>query len=250
MKDSEFLELLNLYLDHEIEASDAARLETEVQSNPARRRVYQEYCRMQKACTMLAKDFVDQQSPKKLRTLEPQRSWGPMWLGGAGLAAAACVALVVTYRTSTTVPDATASGQSVAVAQGVTIPVVAATAPIAPKPEGSTVIARAVTVQPVMVNETKAFQPSVPITLTSGNAAATAALLANAQRNMQAVAQQDIKAELEWLKNFQIAPIQQMPLADMQLDARPAQQVANRTFTGNRSADASVEWTAFRLHDK
>ena len=30
MKDSEFLELLNLYLDHEISPADAARLEAEV----------------------------------------------------------------------------------------------------------------------------------------------------------------------------------------------------------------------------
>ena len=35
MKDSEFIELLNLYLDHEISTADAARLEAEVQANPA-----------------------------------------------------------------------------------------------------------------------------------------------------------------------------------------------------------------------
>ena len=39
MNDSEYIELLNLYLDHEISAADAARLEAEVQSNPARRRI-------------------------------------------------------------------------------------------------------------------------------------------------------------------------------------------------------------------
>ena len=47
MKDSEFIELLNLYLDHEISVADAARLEAEVQGSPARRRVYREYCQMQ-----------------------------------------------------------------------------------------------------------------------------------------------------------------------------------------------------------
>ena len=36
MKDNEFIELLNLYLDHEISQEDAARLEAEVQRNPAR----------------------------------------------------------------------------------------------------------------------------------------------------------------------------------------------------------------------
>ena len=62
MKDSEFTELLNLYLDHEISAADAARLEAEVQINPNRRRVYQEYCRMQKACKLLAHDFACESS--------------------------------------------------------------------------------------------------------------------------------------------------------------------------------------------
>jgi hypothetical protein len=62
MKDSEFIELLNLYLDHEISADNAARLEAEVQGNPERRRVYRQYCRMQKACTLLANDFNGQEA--------------------------------------------------------------------------------------------------------------------------------------------------------------------------------------------
>ena len=36
MKDPEFIELLNLYVDHEITSVDAARLEAEVAQNPAR----------------------------------------------------------------------------------------------------------------------------------------------------------------------------------------------------------------------
>ena len=73
MKDSEFIELLNLYLDHEITAADAARLEAEVQASPERRRVYQQYCRMQKACTMLAKDFVDENVPTVADTTEQEK---------------------------------------------------------------------------------------------------------------------------------------------------------------------------------
>ena len=57
MKDTEFIQLLNLYLDHEISTADAARLEAEVQNNAGRRHIYQEYCRMQKACRMIAADF-------------------------------------------------------------------------------------------------------------------------------------------------------------------------------------------------
>src|SRR5882672_10470880 len=100
MKDSEFLELLNLYLDHEISAADAARLEAEVQANPKRRAVYRDYCRMQKACTMLAKDFADQPAERKVVDFEPSRpAWSPGWVAVGGLAAvAACVALVLVNR--------------------------------------------------------------------------------------------------------------------------------------------------------
>ena len=57
MKDAEFISLVNLYLDHEISAPDAQRLEIEVNANPERRKVYHDYCRMQKGCQLLAADF-------------------------------------------------------------------------------------------------------------------------------------------------------------------------------------------------
>ena len=99
MKDSEFIELLNLYLDHKITAADAARLEAEVLQNPARRRVYQDYCRMQKACKILAQDFVEEAVPAnpKVVAFATARRAGSRtgWiLGGSFAAAAACVALV------------------------------------------------------------------------------------------------------------------------------------------------------------
>src|SRR6476620_5983664 len=99
MKDSEFTELLNLYLDHEISAADAARLEAEVQSNPARRRVYEDYCRMQKACKMLAQDFASETSEadRKIVAFESGANAARNKLGyltGALAAAAACVAAV------------------------------------------------------------------------------------------------------------------------------------------------------------
>src|SRR3954468_590648 len=104
MKDSEFLELLNLYLDHEITPADAARLEAEVQASPERRAVYQDYCRMQKACTLLAKDFVDQPADRKVVAFESRHSaWTPGLFATGGLAvAAACVALVMINRSPST----------------------------------------------------------------------------------------------------------------------------------------------------
>jgi hypothetical protein len=113
MKDNEFIELLNLYLDHEISTADAARLEAEVQRNPARYRIYREYCVMHKGCTLLAADFATE-APTTV-AFETQRSgWGSPFAMAAGLmAAAACVGFVFLQQTrsSQQAPD---SSQTVA----------------------------------------------------------------------------------------------------------------------------------------
>lgn len=57
MKDKKFLELLNLYLDGEIDAAGAVELEQEILANPARRRVYNDYCRIHRATTMVYEQF-------------------------------------------------------------------------------------------------------------------------------------------------------------------------------------------------
>ena len=53
MKESRFIELLNLYVDQQLSPVEAAELEAEISKNPVRRRTYQQYCRMQKACNRL-----------------------------------------------------------------------------------------------------------------------------------------------------------------------------------------------------
>lgn len=53
MKESRFIELLNLYVDHHLTPEEALELETELQGNSVRRRTYQQYCRMQRACSVL-----------------------------------------------------------------------------------------------------------------------------------------------------------------------------------------------------
>jgi hypothetical protein len=109
MKDSAFIELLNLYLDHEISAADAAKLEAEVQTNAARRRIYQQYCRMQKACKMVAADFqTDSEgaiaaNDRKVVAFHPGAASGTagqrkrvnaIYAMGTFAAAAACVAII------------------------------------------------------------------------------------------------------------------------------------------------------------
>lgn len=104
MKDTEFIELLNLYLDHEISTADAARLEAEVQRNPARYRIYQDYCRMQKGCTLLAADFTA--DTPTVVAFEPTRriSRPNIYAIGSLMAAAACVTFVILNQTTSVAP--------------------------------------------------------------------------------------------------------------------------------------------------
>lgn len=95
MKDSEFIELLNLYVDHELSAADSAKLEAEVANHAARRKTYREYCLMHKACDVLAAAYRDPQAETPRFIVESEKSTGWGWGAGlvsGGLLAAACLA--------------------------------------------------------------------------------------------------------------------------------------------------------------
>src|SRR5471032_2854782 len=98
MNDREFIELLNLYLDREISAVDALRLESEVVADPKRREVYDQYCRMQKACTMLSLEQVEASdlADRNIVNFPSRSGWslGPTALGLA--AALACAVGIIT----------------------------------------------------------------------------------------------------------------------------------------------------------
>jgi hypothetical protein len=100
MKDSEFIELLNLYLDHEITPDKAALLEAEVGRDPARRELYRQYCRMQKACVVLGQQFDSApahaaQTAALLSLGSARKSHAGLWATGLmAVAAAAAIALL------------------------------------------------------------------------------------------------------------------------------------------------------------
>jgi len=101
MKDSEFLEILNLYLDHEISPEDSARLEAEVMASPDRRRVYMQYCRMHKACTLLGAPSTASTpawAPEKAAGNGGFRRGWTVGIYAGGLLAAACLGVVVVLR--------------------------------------------------------------------------------------------------------------------------------------------------------
>ncbi|HEY3755990.1 MAG TPA: hypothetical protein VGL42_07575 [Opitutaceae bacterium] len=120
MKDSEFLELLNLYVDHEISTEQAARLEAEVTSNADRRKVYRQYCMIQKGCSLLTGSLVESapvpQRQRETTLSDAQRFW--KWSGvfaTSGLAAAACLVALFALHSHTQMvsPAATAPVASI-----------------------------------------------------------------------------------------------------------------------------------------
>ena len=109
MKETRFIELLNLYVDQQLSGLEAAELEAEIQSNPARHRTYREYCRMQKGCAQLF-EYERSAAPASAKLsralteadrkilafpVAPSRRVLARGYGFAALAAAACVAFVV-----------------------------------------------------------------------------------------------------------------------------------------------------------
>lgn len=193
MKNTEFIELINLYLDHELPPADCARLEAEVKANPDRRRIYEQYCRMQKACKVLATDFASEApaiNPRAIRTSGAEgasrRGMGGFFAIGSLAAAAACVALVVLNRGN---PDARLG--SAAVAEATAAAPVAAAVVADNAPRGGGIVQRS-----SLMGES--------VFLTRAPAAGEA-----------------VAPQLAWLTGVQIAPMQQVVFAeDLRFETR------------------------------
>ncbi len=213
MKESKFIELLNLYLDHQISPAEAELLEAEVKSNPERRRVYREYCEMQKGCSLLAENFRTQAPASDPKLVEfPRRpsSGGKLAYVASFAAIAACVAAVFISRSRPVGPasvSAPVAMQSVAPAPAL------AAAPVARPP-----------LQP-------AFGPKV-LTLRAQNAE-----LADATTDQAAMA--------EWMNNIQLSSIPGASADELRFDAHATLQPDTRTYRSNRPIQGKVEWTAF-----
>lgn len=232
MKDSEFIELLNLYLDHEISASDAARLEAAVQSNPERQRVYRQYCKMQKACKVLAADFAtasdeSEAAPdKKVVAFNPHAAPRPArtsrYVFGSLAAAAACVALVFVGRNRPAselqparIPDAVAQ-----VAAPEPKSAVAETTPSAPRGLISVAQRRDSTLV------------SNPLLLT-GNSQAQA---------VRAAAVRQADNQLAWLEAVQLAPLPERTPDNGEL-LFSSRLVSEGRALGNRAASSRLPET-------
>lgn len=222
MKDSEFIELLNLYLDHEISAADAARLEAEVQSNPARRSVYQSYCRMQKACKVLAQDFVAENETASDRKVVPFASVQPsrgrqLAVFGSLAAAAACVALVFVTRSH---PSAAADA-----------PALAGNVPVAAPAVDQTAVAQSDAASPRGGIERHSFEPFS---------------LRNQQNEALALASVQNDPNFAWMQDVRLAPLQTNDAVRFNVDG--AVQTNDRTFSGGKKPlPTDVKWIGYRF---
>lgn len=127
MKESRFIELLNLYIDRQITAGETAELEAELQRNPKRQAIYRQYCKIHAATKLVYESFraeaADQPAAHagrggvvELFETRRRRTHWAMYAGG--FAAAACLALVFVATRSpvrdTVAPVVTVQAQPVA----------------------------------------------------------------------------------------------------------------------------------------
>jgi len=238
MKESRFIELLNLYVDHQIGPAEAAELEEAILRDAGRRKTYRDYCRMQRACGCLF-DHERRSAPasfaleKSLRETErkivdfPARrrtGWAPYSAGLAGLAAlAACVAVVLMR------PDAS----SEAIGDGV------AAVPLANAPD------------PFVAQSAPASEPLLQAeALSARTAAGIQPLLAGANFTVARDDTAPDRSDSEWMRQAQFLPVQpaQRVLADETVfETRPTLQQDNRVFRGSRPLRGNVEFTAFQF---
>lgn len=241
MNDSEFIEYLNLYLDHEITAADAARLEAEVQRSPERRRIYRDYCRMQKACMVLAKDFNDEAASAAAQERGPLEvegarrfSWVTGVWGAAGLfAVAACVAIVFIANRK---PGASPVGR----------PVVSS---VAPELEMGVIVGRS---ENIAAQASFARSVTVPASRRSElqpGLALGSLSLGQSIAGGESPAEGSLPAQFDWMSSLQIAPMQRMELEGFRFEARPTEAAKNSVYGGHpRPAQQGVvEMTAFQI---
>jgi hypothetical protein len=226
MKDQEFIEMLNLYLDHEISVEDAARLEAEVQRNPARYRVYREYCQMHKACALLS-PAPAAEAPAVATFESPSRTWvNPFALGGL-MAAAAAMAFVFLNQRPVAAPAANGRAS------------VAETPVAAPAPKESLA-----SVSPAPRNIGQTVTVSIPLGRSDYQPSlATQTLRWNVN---EAAAPQVQDARFNWIETLQLASVPQVPADSLRFETKSIQKDGQRSF-GSGHLEGPTEYNAIQF---
>jgi hypothetical protein len=247
MKESEFIQLLNLYLDHEISGADAARLEAEVQNNAERRRIYQQYCRMQKACRVIAADFETEPAgaaasgerkiiafnPDVAAAIAQRKRTNALYTFGTFIAVAACAAIIFVGRSHHAVKVDPATAQPV-VASAPISPIANPDAAFVPSksaaPRG--LVSVAPRSQPLWVRD--------PLLLT-GNSQAEAVL---------AAAVNQANSQLAWIHSVQLSPLPESAPANLHFTATlqpEGRALGNRSVGPANLPQPGDEWVGFKF---
>ena len=243
MRESRFIELLNLYVDQQLSPVEAAELEAEISKNPVRRRTYQQYCRMQKACNRLFEE-ERAQAPGSITLSKalldadrkivafPNQSQG-RWQRGiyvAGLmGAAACVAFVVSSRLGSG-PGAVVKVETVSTVQ-VPLQTVKSLVP-------------AVRSTPVVTvtNMTNGMNASARTELFTVFAPRARRLTSVVDASDTTGAGDTLtdRASFDWMQRVNLQPLRQSEVDDLAFESRPVTQPENRVFTGRRPVQSGT----------
>ncbi len=245
MKESKFIELLNLYVDQEISPDDAALLEAGIAHEPEGGKIYVQYCRMNRARTVLFECFKSGAAPSGSMLAEAarnadskisvfpgsveKRSWS--WSYGVGFAAvAACLAFVVVQRNAT-VPEQSLAGTQVAARQVVNPEM----KPLAPIMKQS---------KPVMVASTIMEETS--------NLTYRPVFVSRTLGNRDRVAQNEVmlasrQVDLDWMKRVQLEPLRGVSVEELVFENKPVQVQDIRDFGPQRQTQGKIEMGAFQF---
>jgi hypothetical protein len=224
MKESKFIELLNLYIDQEISREESQLLEAEIAANPDRRKIYLQYCRMHRASVMLVDSFKTEKTPSvsKLATaarkvddkiaLFPDQTPSPRlrWafaVGGLAVAAA-CVTFMVVKRHSS-MPSTGLQPSDV-------------TAALAP----ATMNEFVASITPERTRSSSLFMREV---------------------QPDALQRQATFVGLDWVDQVKLPPLRVIPVDATVFERKSSLRQDPRSFQGSRPVNGKVETTAFQF---
>ena len=233
MNDRRFIELLNLYVDQQIDPSEAAELEAEVVRSPERRRTYNQYCRLQRACCLLG-DGARSTAPSSVgfarslrdaerKIAEPRRPvWRTAYTGMYGAAAmAACVAVVWVVNRPAPASGSFVANANVSSPVDTRVPVIQ----VASAPIPSAHLSSSFNIQPVLSSD----------------------VLGVARNAREAEIASTDREALEWMQRVDLLPTQRVVVDDQAFEARATLQQDNRVFRSRHSVQGNAEFTAFQF---
>ncbi len=233
MKDHRFIELLNLYVDHQLGPAEAAELEAAVLASPDRRRTYDQYCRLQRGCSLLggharsaapvASRFLQSLEETERKIARPRhRGWQHAYTGAFGaLATAACLTLLFVVNRSDFAPE---------------------TDPLALQPSEGTAASEALSLAVSTVAKSSENTRKVEL---------HPALSASGFGVTRSVREAEIAAHdpeaLEWMRRVDQLPASSVVVDEEAFASRSALPVENRVYQSRSAPQGNAAFAAFQF---